>query len=82
MFPSDTNKQNDLNIFIKTVLNKKVNHRVCSLSKLRNLAFLSDFVWDDLTDFKLKPPFIPTVEELGKDFENFNNQFEVIIKVF
>jgi len=81
-FPSDSNKNSELNSFIKALLNKKVNHRVCSISKLKSLPLFADYVWDDLLDFKIKPPFIPQTEDLSKDINKYKTSFEENLKVY
>ncbi len=81
VFPPDTSKTSDLNILIKCILNKKLNHRVCSFNKLKSMPFFYDFNWDDLIDFKLNPPFIPEVEDMKKQMDKFTNYFDVAIKV-
>lgn len=40
-----------------------------------------DFNWDDLIDFKIKPPFIPEWNEIDKQIEKFSNTFEIFINV-
>jgi hypothetical protein len=45
-----------------------VNHRICSFSKLKTLSLFKDFKFDELIDFKLKPPYIPETLD-------FNNKF-------
>jgi hypothetical protein len=80
-FPYDANKSSDLNVFIKALLNKKVNQRICSFSKLKSLPFFADYVWDDLVDFKIKPPFIPQSEDLSKSIGKFTTPFEEVLKV-
>lgn len=80
-FPNDTNKNSELNSFIKLILNKKVNHRVCSFSKLKASSFLNDFNWDDLMDFKIKPPYIPECEDYGNNLSSYTNPFDGVLRV-
>jgi len=80
-FPQDSSKTSELNVFIKAILNKKLNHRICSFNKLKGFDFFMDFNWDDLIDFKVKPPFIPEWDEIDKQIEKFANPFEIFINV-
>ena len=80
-FPDDANKNSDLNSFIKLILNKKVNQRVCSFSKLKTTNFLSDFIWEELLDFKIKPPYIPECEDFTKYLTTHLNPFEAVLRV-
>ena len=48
-----------VNSFISFLLKKKVNERLCSLDMAKKHEFYKDFVWEDLIDFHLEPPFIP-----------------------
>lgn len=47
---------------------------------------MENFQWDDLFDFKLKPPFIPQVEdytsEIFKNFNSYENQINVSPLIF
>ena len=80
-FPDDANKNSDLNSFIKLLLNKKVNQRVCSFSKLKPSKFLEEFNWEDFMDFIITPPFIPEVENYNKYLTTHLNPFEGFLKV-
>lgn len=80
-FPEDANKNSDLNSFIKLLLNKKVNQRVCSFSKLKTAKFLEEFSWEDLLDFKIKPPFIPEVEDYSKYLTTHLKLYEGVLRV-
>ena len=72
---------NDLIIFVKSLLNKKVNQRVCSFSKLKTYGFLNNYNWDDLIDFKLKPPYIPKIDDYNIQIPEFKKAFENQINV-
>ena len=58
-FPSDNSKYVNVNNFIKDLLCKKVNQRICNFSLLKKKPFFSGFDFDKLNDFKLKPPSKP-----------------------
>jgi hypothetical protein len=80
IFPND-NKINDFIVFTKSLLNKKVNERICSFSKLKLNSFLQNFNWDDLVDLKIKPSYIPEIEDYSKKINNFTKDFETQINV-
>ena len=79
-FPEDSLNV-DLNAFMKMLMHKKVNRRVCSFSKLKLLSLLSDFNWDDLINFKLKPPYNPEIMDYNKQIPKFSKNFENYINV-
>jgi len=81
-FPDDSTKNSELNSFIKLLLNKKVNQRVCSFSKLKTTNFLSDFNWEDLLDFKIKPPYIPECKDFLNNLSSHSNSYEETLKVY
>lgn len=55
-----------VNSFISYLLKKKVNERLCSLDMAKKHAFYKDFVWEDLIDFHLEPPFVPKETHTSK----------------
>jgi hypothetical protein len=63
------------------LLNKKVNQRICTFSKLKTANFLADFIWEDLLDLKIKPPYIPECEDYTKYLTTNLNPFENFLKV-
>jgi hypothetical protein len=49
---------------------------------LKTTPFYKEFNWDDLIDFRLKPPYIPKeLREWSNNLANLNNPFEEIIHV-
>jgi len=81
-FSSDVSTSSNLNTFIKALLTKRLNKRICSVSKLKALPFFAEYSWDDLIDFKITPPFIPKSEdEFAENFANFNTPFEQVNSV-
>ena len=46
------------------------------MSKLKGLGFFNDFVWDDLTDYKLKPQYVPVLDDYSKNLGNYLSGFE------
>ena len=48
-----------VNSFIKCLLRKKVNERLCNFDKAKKHPFYKDFNWGDLIDFRLTPPYVP-----------------------
>ena len=79
-FPSGSEVHENVNKFIKDLLTKKVNLRICNINILKRRAFFDKFDWDGLTDYKLKPPFIPPHKDLSDNldkenpYENYVNQ--------
>jgi hypothetical protein len=56
--------------------------RVCNANVLKTTPFYKEFNWDDLIDFRLKPPYIPKeLREWSNNLANLNNPFEEIIHV-
>ena len=62
------------NDFIKGFLKKKVNERICSYEIIIKHQFYKDFNWNDLLDFKLIPPYIPSILPL-KRFEDYDIKY-------
>ena len=58
-FPKDSSKFEVVNNFIEELLAKKVNERICNVSKLKKMEFFRDFDFDKLNDFQLEPPYKP-----------------------
>ena len=58
-FPKDSSKFEVVNNFIEELLAKKVNERICNVSKLKKMEFFKDFDFDKLNDFQLEPPYKP-----------------------
>ena len=78
-FPCENKKVENVNLFIKSLLCKKVNERNCNVSSLKQMAFFDGFEFDKLNDLRLKPPFKPTIENFKKYF-NEDNPFENFVK--
>ena len=77
-FPSDNVKFNYVNQFIRDLLTKKVNLRICNVSTLKGRHFFSDFDFEKLKDFKLKPPYLPQISDLS-GFLSENNPYEDMV---
>ena len=77
-FPVDSEKYGKVNRFIKDLLTKKVNMRICNVSILKKRPFFDDFDWDKLNDFKLIPPYIPPHKDLS-DQLTIENPYEKIV---
>ncbi len=58
-----------------------MNHRVCSFSKLKATSFLADFNWEELLDFKIKPPYVPECDDYLKNMTTSLNPFEGVLRV-
>ena len=76
-FPSD--KFSNVNNFIKILLTKKINERLCNVSKLKQKSFFEGFDFNKLNDFQLEPPFKPIKNDLSK-FLNNTEPYESIFK--
>ena len=76
MFPVENSKVENVNYFIKGLLNKKVNERTCNVSSLKKKPFFEGFEFDKLNDFKLKAPYKPNFEK----YLNENNPYENYVK--
>ena len=78
-FPTESTKVSSVNIFIKALLNKKVNERVCNVSVLKKKTFFEGFEFDKLNDLKLKPPFKPNMKNFDRYLKE-NNPYENFVK--
>ena len=78
-FPSDNNKLSNVNNFIKELLAKKVNERLCNVSKLKQKPFFEGFNFSKLNDFQLEPPFKPTKTDMSR-FLKKTEPYESIFK--
>ena len=79
IFPSENNKFANVNSFIKELLAKKVNERICNFSKLKQKPFFDGFEFSKLNDFQLEPPFRPTKSDMNKFLRN-TEPYESIFK--
>ena len=79
MFPVENSKVENVNYFIKGLLNKKVNERTCNVSSLKKKPFFGGFEFDKLNDFKLKAPYKPNKQNFEK-YLNENNPYENYVK--
>ena len=78
-FPKDSNKYGKVNDFINQLLAKKVNQRVCNVSKLMQNPFFEKFEFNKLNDFQLEPPFKPDKKDMSSYFKE-NKTYESIFK--
>ena len=78
-FPKDSNKYGKVNDFINQLLAKKVNERVCNVSKLTQNPFFEKFEFNKLNDFQLEPPFKPDKKDMSSYFKE-NKTYESIFK--
>jgi cGMP-dependent protein kinase len=79
LFPSYNNKVSNVNNFIKDLLAKKVNERVCNVPKLKEKAFFEGFDFNKLNDFQLEPPYKPIKKDMSKCFKE-TKAYESILK--
>ena len=78
-FPSENSRYANVNLFIRGLLNKKVNERICNVSKLKKKPFFEGFEFDKLNDFKLKPPHKPSKQNFSK-YLNEEHPYEQMVQ--
>ena len=78
-FPNENTKVSNVNTFIKCLLNKKVNERICNVSTLKKKLFFEGFEFDKLNDFRLKPPHKPNQQNFEKYLKE-DNPYENLVK--
>ena len=71
-FPIEHKKVEKVNSFIKCLLNKKVNERICNVSSLKKKPFFEGFEFDKLIELRLKAPFKPGMENFNKYLKEEN----------
>ena len=79
-FPKDSSKFKEVNDFIKELLAKKVNERICNVSKLKKMAFFEGFDFDKLNDFQLEPPFKPEKKDMSNYLKETKQLYESTFK--
>ena len=79
VFPVENEKVANANAFIKCLLNKKVNERICNVSKLKKKDFFEGFEFDNLIDLKLKPPYKPIQHNYSK-YLNEDNPYQDMVQ--
>ena len=77
-FPSENPQYVKVNMFIKELLQKKVNQRICNVRILKSKPFFEGFDWDKLVDFKLVPPYIPGKNDMS-NYLKIKNPFERMV---
>lgn len=80
VFPHDNNKNMEVKEMMKMLLHKKANQRCCAVQKLKSSNFFLEFNWDDLIDFKLKPPYVPETWDWSKNLGSVMTPFESAIQ--
>jgi hypothetical protein len=66
---------------IESLLNKRVNLRVCEMNQFKNSKFFKNFNWNDLTEMKMRPPFKPDNRDYRNNLDSCNYPFEEVINV-
>ena len=79
LFPSYNNKVTNVNNFIKHLLAKKVNERLCNVPKLKQEPFFEGFDFNKLNDFQLEPPYKPVKKDISKFFKE-TKTYESVLK--
>ena len=79
-FPYDT--PFELKVILKGLLNKNPMERISSFENIKEESFFSDFPWDDLITFQIKPPYLPIENEKDSKYnlQNCNYPFEILIE--
>ena len=75
VFPSEEARYDKVNSFMKDVLKKKVNLRICSVNLLKGKPFFEGFEWDKLIEFKLQPPYVPEVHTMDGVLDDKHKPF-------
>ena len=78
-FPKDSSRYGKVNEFISELLSKKVNERICNVSKLKQKSFFEKFEFNKLNDFQLEPPYKPEKKDMSKYFQE-TKTYESIFK--
>jgi cGMP-dependent protein kinase len=78
-FPKDSSRYGKVNEFISELLSKKVNERICNVSKLKQKSFFEKFEFNKLNDFQLDPPYKPEKKDMSKYFQE-TKTYESIFK--
>ena len=79
-YPYQNSTYNCLNELIDSLLNKKIEKRICSLNNIKKLDLFYNFNWNDLLNCNLKTPFIPDVPNLSKiNLSLFNMKYDEYI---
>ena len=68
-----------VNSFIKALLQKKVNKRMCSLEAAKKHPFYYNFNWDDLINYRMTPVYMPKGAIL-KDFKDYKEKYVDYLK--
>ena len=63
----------EFNHFLGTMLNKKPTNRLCTLQSIQNDSLYKDFNWKELSEFKMKPPYVPKAKELKDSANSLKN---------
>jgi cGMP-dependent protein kinase len=79
VFPCNTPKYANINNFIKELLHKKMNERVCNVAKLKQMPFFEGFEFNKLNDFQLEPPFKTVKNDLSK-YLKASEPYENVLK--
>ena len=80
VFPSENSKYASVNSFINKLLAKKVNERLCNVSKLKQKPFFEGFEFNKLNDFQLEPPYRPPNKNDLSKFLKSTEPYESIFK--
>ncbi len=63
------------------LLSKKVTQRCCNINKLKMTSLFDNYNWDDLIDYKAKPPYVPETMDWTKNLANSTIPYETALLV-
>ena len=70
----------DFNDFVRGLLQKEPEKRLCSLKKIKKMKIFEDFDWNGLFNKEIQAPFLPEKFNLSNvNFNDFNVNYEDLI---
>ena len=76
--PLSQSEFNDVVDFIKGLLWKNVNKRMCSFHLIQDVKLFKNFDFDSLLEFKVKAPYLPSLKEIN--YEEIKNKGSIKYK--
>ena len=76
-YPNNNSENIYINHLIDGLLCKKVEKRLCNISKIKKMKVFEKFNWNQLLERNMKPPYIPHVPNLSQiNLEQFKIKYE------
>ena len=76
-YPNNNSENIYINHLIDGLLCKKVEKRLCNISKIKKMKVFENFNWNELLNRSMKPPFIPEVPNLCEiQLDQFKMKYE------